>query len=92
MVEFCYKCDDFYVFGITAVLYLLFGGFFDLELLMKKNRIYITRDMETILPKEVQKKIYGRNNILNEKSNLIRTNYMNTSYQYLRRCTVRKVF
>lgn len=79
-------CQQFivYVFCMVSVLYLLYGGYLALELLMTRNRIYITRDDEQILPQEIQKKIYGRNNILNEKTNLIRTNCIFSSYQAIR--------
>lgn len=79
-------CKQFivYALGMMVVCYLLYGGYLALELLMTRNRIYITRDDEQILPLEIQKKIYGRNNVLNEKTNLIRTNYIFTSYQAIR--------
>ena len=74
----------FYVCLIGAMLYLFSGGWLALKLLMCKNKIYLTYDEEQILPEITQKKIYIRNTILNEKSNLIRANYMNTSYQSIR--------
>ena len=74
----------FYVFGMLAVFYIIYGGIMAISVLMNRNKIYLFDESDGILPQMVQKKIYAQNIDLNVYSNLIRTNYISSSYQCIR--------
>lgn len=73
-----------FIIVVAAIIYMLYGGILALEVLMNKNKIYLLNEDEQILNKRLRKKIYGRNIDLNGYSNLIRTNYITSSYQCIR--------
>lgn len=73
-----------FIVGFAAIIYMLYGGILALEVLMNKNKIYLINEDEQILNKRLRKKIYGKNIDLNGYSNLIRTNYITSSYQCIR--------
>lgn len=74
----------FYISGIITVFYIMVGGYFALKVLMTRMYIYLTVEKVRILPYDIQKNFYGKNIELNGYSNLIRTNYIYTSYQCMR--------
>lgn len=74
----------FFIIGISAILYMLFGGLLALEVLMNKNTIYIINEDEQIVKKNIRKKIYAKLIDLNGYYNIIRNNYINSSYQCIR--------
>lgn len=73
-----------FLIGIAPIIYIVIGGILALEVLMNKNKIYMLYETEKILKKSLQKKSYAINIELNGYSNIIRTNYICTSYQCIR--------
>ena len=82
----------FYGIGIISVAYIMVSGLLAIELLMDINTVCLVEEQQQILPCDIQKKIYSKNMGLNDYYNLIRNNYIYTSYQCLRNGLVVFVF
>lgn len=73
-----------FIMGIVAIFYMMCGGLLALEVLMNKNTVYHINEDEQIIKKNLRKKIYGKLIDLNGYYNIIRNNYINSSYQCIR--------
>jgi len=73
-----------FFFGVLAIFYMLYGGILSLEVLMSKSKIYLLNEEDQILKRNFKKRAYARSIDLNGYSNLIRNNYITSSYQCIR--------
>lgn len=73
-----------FLLGSLVAFYVLNGGLLSLEVLMDKNKVYLLNEEELLLNKKLRKRVYARNIELNGCYNLIRNNYIYSSYQCIK--------
>lgn len=74
-----------FILMLAAVIYMLFAGILVIRLLTNENEVY-TLDLNSFLPgsNSLMRKEYDRCIILNRYKNIIRNNYLFTSYECIR--------
>lgn len=74
-----------FILMLAAVIYMLFAGILVIRLLTNENEVY-TLDLNSFLPGSnlLMRKEYDRCIILNRYKNIIRNNYLFTSYECIR--------
>lgn len=76
------------IISILLVFFMLYAGITALKVLMEKNIVYKISVKELQLNDESLKKVYGMDAELNEISNVVRNNYINTSYKCIRNALI----
>lgn len=67
-----------------ALLYMILAGILSIAVLIKHNEVYKMQPHDFTGDEEIQKKAYALNTELNVNKNIIRNNYIYTSYECIR--------
>ena len=82
-----------FILMLAAVIYMHFAGILVIRLLTNENEVY-TLDLNSFLPgsNSLMRKEYDRCIILNRYKNIIRNNYLFTSYECIRNSLARPFY
>ncbi len=69
------------VVSAIALLYMILAGILSIAVLIKHNDVYKVKPCDFTRDEEIQKKAYALNTELNVNKNIIRNNYIYTSYE-----------